>query len=553
MRSEQAVADVMAFDVLIVGAGPAGLSAACRLMQLARKHEQPLQVCVIDKGSEIGAHIISGALLETRALDELFPDWTSRQAPVRCAVDDDRFYMLGPERARRLPPWLLPDTLHNDGNYIISLGNLCRWLAQQAEDLGVEIYSGFSAADIKYAEDGRVIGVVTGALGLDKQGAPKANHVPGMELRARYTLFAEGSHGHLGQQLIKHFQLDKDADPQHYALGLKEIWEVPASCHAEGTVIHGSGWPLHEDSHGGFFLYHGEQSQIAVGLIVDLNYRNPYLSPYDEFQRLKHHPLLKPVLEQGQRISYGARCISKGGFNSLPRMSFPGGLLIGCDAGTLNMAKIKGIHTAMKSGMLAAEVILPALRENADNAPNELPYTPALQSSWLYTELYSARNFTPALHHYGPWLGGAYNWLSQRLRLNRLPWTLHDSQPDHAQLQPARAHPAIAYPKPDGQLSFDKMSSVYLSNTYHEEDQPCHLQLLDRDIPMQRNLPEYAEPAQRYCPAGVYEVITENAQPRLQINAQNCLHCKACAIKDPAQNIRWVAPEGGGGPNYPNM
>nr|WP_284060346.1 electron transfer flavoprotein-ubiquinone oxidoreductase [Pseudomonas sp. NW5] len=549
----------MEFDVVIVGAGPAGLSAACRLKQKAAERDQELSVCVVEKGSEVGAHILSGAVFEPRALNELFPDWKTLGAPLNTPVTRDDIYLLkNAESAQRLPDALVPKTMHNEGNYIISLGNLCRWLAQQAENLGVEIYPGFAAQEALIDEAGVVRGIITGDLGVNREGQPKDGlYTPGMELRAKYTLFAEGCRGHIGKQLIQRFKLDRDGDPQHYGIGIKELWEVEPGRHQPGLVVHTAGWPLDitgKDNTGGSFLYHLEDNQVVVGLIVDLSYSNPHLSPFDEFQRYKHHPTIAQYLEGGKRIAYGARAICKGGLNSLPKMVFPGGALIGCDAGTLNFAKIKGSHTAMKSGMLAAEAIVEALaagREGGDELNN---YVQAFEASWLYDELQRSRNFGPAIHKFGTLLGGAFNFIDQNLFGGKLPFTLRDTTPDHACLKPASACAKIAYPKPDGKLSFDKLSSVFLSNTNHEEEQPCHLKLRDASIPLARNLPLYDEPAQRYCPAGVYEIVTqENGEQRFQINAQNCVHCKTCDIKDPAQNITWVAPEGSGGPNYPNM
>ncbi|PSJ46585.1 electron transfer flavoprotein-ubiquinone oxidoreductase [Zobellella endophytica] len=544
----------MEFDVVIVGAGPAGLSAACRLMQQAAARGLTLSVCVVEKGAEVGAHLLSGALLEPRALDELFPDWRERGAPVHTRVIDDRLYMLSSERGGiELPPALVPAPLHNEDNFIVSLGNLCRWLAAQAEQLGVAVFPGFAAQAPLYAEDGAVCGILTGDMGLAADGSPKASHVPGMELHARYTLFAEGCRGHIGKELIARFGLDRGRDPQHYAIGIKELWQLAPERHRPGLVLHGSGWPLQEDSGGGFFLYHGDDGQAAVGLIVDLNYRNPHLSPFDEFQRLKHHPLLARHLYDGKRLAYGARAITKGGLNSLPRMVMPGALLLGCDAGTLSGAKIKGIHTAMKSGMLAAEAVVQALASGDPGGRELTNFASAFRDSWLYRELDQGRNFIPALHKLGPWLGGAFNVLNHNWLGGRLPLTLHDKTPDHTTLAPAAKCRKPDYPRPDGRLSFDRLSSVYLANTGHDEDQPCHLQLLDPEIPLRDNLPRYDEPAQRYCPAGVYEVVEQEGEPRFQINAANCVHCKTCDIKDPAQNIRWVPPEGGSGPNYPNM
>lgn len=549
----------MEFDVVIVGAGPAGLSAACRLKQKAADAGKVISVCVVEKGSEVGAHILSGAVFEPRALNELFPDWKELGAPLNTPVTrDDIFVLKNADSAQKIPDFFVPKTMHNEGNYIISLGNLCRWLAQQAENLGVEIYPGFAAQEALIDENGVVRGIITGDLGVDREGHPKEGlYTPGMELRGKYTLFAEGCRGHIGKQLIKRYNLDSDADVQHYGIGLKEIWEIDPAKHQPGLVVHTAGWPLDimgTENTGGSFLYHLENNQVVVGLIVDLSYSNTYLSPFDEFQRLKHHPVLKQYLEGGKRVSYGARAIAKGGLNSLPKMVFKGGALIGCDLGTLNFAKIKGSHTAMKSGMLAAESVADALFAEQDCTVELTTYVDAFKNSWLHEELFASRNFGPAIHKYGAIIGGGFNWLDQNIFGGKLPFTLRDTKPDYACLKLAADCKKIDYPKPDGKLSFDKLSSVFISGTNHEEEQPCHLKLTDPSIPISKNLPLYDEPAQRYCPAGVYEVITkEDGEKRFQINAQNCVHCKTCDIKDPAQNITWVAPEGAGGPTYPNM
>jgi electron-transferring-flavoprotein dehydrogenase len=545
----------MEFDVVIVGAGPAGLSAACRIMQLAQAAEHEVSVCVVEKGSEVGAHILSGAVLEPHALDELFPDWKSMDAPIQTEVTEDHFFFYTSEnKATRLPNFLIPRPTHNEGNYIVSMGNVCRWLAEQAENLGVEVYPGFAAAEVLYHDDGSVKGIATGDMGIGADGEQKATYTQGMELHARYTLFAEGCRGHLGKELIRRFELDAGKDPQHYGIGIKEIWEIPAEQHRQGLVVHGLGWPLKEsNSSGGAFMYHAENNQVYLGFITDLNYSNPHLSPYDEFQRWKHHPETEKYLRGGSRIGYGARAIAKGGLNSLPRMHFPGGLLIGCDAGTLNAVKIKGNHTAMKSGLLAAEAVVEALLAS-DAAPADLAsFDARMKDSWLYRELYTTRNFSGFMHKFGFLLGSAMVWIDQNIFGGRLPFTLNDAKPDHETLKPASECPRIEYPKPDNVISFDKLSSVFLSNTNHEEDQPCHLTLKDASVPIEHNLPLYDEPAQRYCPAGVYEVVEDGDGKRFQINAQNCVHCKTCDIKDPTQNIVWVTPEGFGGPNYPNM
>lgn len=543
----------MEFDVVIVGAGPSGLASAIRLSQLAQDAGSELSVCVVEKGSEVGAHILSGGVMESAALSELIPDWQEKGAPLNQPVTEDATYLLRSSTSSiKLPEFITPKTMHNKGNYIVSLGNLCRWLAEQAESMGIEIFPGFAAADIYYNEDGSVGGVITGDMGVAADGTEKDSFMPGMLLKARYTLFGEGCRGHLGKMLIEKFALDKEATAQHYAIGFKEIWQVDPAVHEPGLVIHTAGWPLTEAS-GGSYLYHAENNQIYVGLIVDLNYENPYLSPFDEFQRMKHHPIFARYLSGGERIAYGARAITKGGFNSLPDMAFPGGCLIGCNAGTLNFSKIKGIHTAIKSGKMAAEVIFKQLTEDT---PSDFcsDFKQTYQQSVLREELFKARNFGPALHKFGTLLGGAFNTLEQNIFNGNLFITLKDTVPDYKKLKLAAECQPLSYEKPDNKLSFDKLSSVYLANTNHDEDQPCHLQLKDPQIPVQVNLPGYAEPAQRYCPAGVYEIVKgENNEPSLQINAANCVHCKTCDIKDPSQNIRWFVPEGASGPNYPNM
>ena len=554
--SSVAPREAMEFDVVIVGAGPAGLSAAIRLKQVAAEAGREITVCVLEKGSEVGAHILSGAVIDPISLNELFPDWKERGAPLETPVLDDRFLYLGPAASIQVPNFLMPPLMNNHGNYIASLGNVCRWLAKQAEELGVEIYPGFAAAEILYDEKGAVRGVATGDMGIGRDGKHKSGFTRGMELIGRYTLFGEGVRGSLSKQLISRFRLDENCDPQKFGIGLKELWEVPAEQHKPGLVVHTMGWPLPNDTGGGSFMYHFGKNLVSVGFVVHLNYTNPYLSPFDEFQRYKTHPAIRPFLEGGKRLAYGARAITEGGFQSVPKLTFPGGALIGCSAGFVNVPRIKGSHNAMKTGMMAAEAVAAAIAQ--DRSHDELELYPELyRESHVHRDLKRVRNVKPLWSRFGTLIGvglGAVDmWINQILGTS--PFTLHHGKADYASLKPARDSKPIAYPKPDGVVSFDKLSSVFLSSTNHEEDQPIHLTLKDASIPISRNLPEYDEPAQRYCPAGVYEVVRDNAggNPRFVINAQNCVHCKTCDIKDPSQNINWVTPEGGGGPNYPNM
>jgi len=554
----------MEFDVVIVGAGPAGLAAAIRLRQLAARDGREVSVCVIEKGSEVGAHILSGAVMEPRALNELIPDWKDQGAPLNTPVSEEKFmFLTGGGRGFGMPLGLMPSQLHNHGNYIVSLGNVCRWLAEQAESLGAEVYPGFAAAEVLYDAAGRVAGVATSDLGLAKDGTRKDSYQPGMELRAKYTFFAEGCHGSLSKTLMARFGLREGADPQTYGLGIKELWQLDPAQHRRGLVMHTAGWPMDAKTWGGAFIYHLEDNQASVGFVVGLDYRNPHLSPFEEFQRFKTHPRIRPLFEGGKRIAYGARALNEGGFQSIPKLVFPGGLLIGCTAGFLNVPKIKGSHYAMKTGMLAAEAAFEALAGGdsasepaGDSGDGVLAaYPQKIEGSWVYEELRKVRNFRPAFTKLGLWGGMLFGGAELKLLGGRAPWTLHNRHADHASLMSAKNMPKIDYPKPEGVVSFDRNSSVFLSSTNHEEDQPVHLRLEDPEVPVAYNLARYDAPEQRFCPAGVYEILRDDdgSNPRLQINAQNCVHCKTCDIKDPGQNIDWVTPEGGGGPNYPNM
>jgi electron-transferring-flavoprotein dehydrogenase len=544
--------EAMEYDVVVVGGGPAGLSAAIRLKQLATEQGKEVSVCVLEKGGELGAHILSGAVMDPRALTELIPNWKELGAPLNTEVTEDRILFLTETKAYRTPGFMVPACFENHGNYVVSLGNVVRWLGQQAEAMGVEVFPGFPAAEILYNDDGSVRGVATGNMGVDREGVPTASFQLGMELHAKYTLFAEGSRGHLGKQLMVKYDLNKGKDPQSYGIGIKELWEIDPAKHKPGLVIHTTGWPLDASTYGGSFLYHLENNQVAVGYVVGLNYENPYLSPYEEFQRYKTHPEIRTFFEGAKRISYGARAITAGGLQSLPKLVFPGGALIGCDAGFLNMSRIKGSHAAIKTGMLAADAAFAALGDNRQH--DELAgYPAAFEQSWLKEELHVARNVKPWLSK-GLYLGSIMTGIDQMIFRGKAPWTLHHTHADHECLKPAANYKPIAYPRPDGKLTFDRLSSVFISNTNHAEDQPIHLTLKNPSVPVDINLAKYAGPEARYCPAGVYEFVpTDDGKERLQINAQNCVHCKTCDIKDPTQNIVWVTPEGGGGPNYPNM
>jgi len=547
--------EFMEYDLVIVGAGPAGLAAAIRAKQVAAEKGQEVSVCIVEKGSEIGAHILSGAVLEPRALNELIPDWKEKEAPLNVPVQDEKFLFLTEKGGFSVPIWLLPPQTHNHGNYIISLGNLCRWLGTQAESLGVEIYPGFAAAEVLFDDAGAVAGIATGDMGIGRDGEHSDRYTRGMELRAKYTFFAEGCRGHLSKQLQARFGLREGVDPQTYGIGIKELWQLDPAKHQEGLVLHTAGWPMDNSTWGGSFVYHLDKGQAYIGFVVGLDYSNPHISPFEEFQRFKLHPKIRPMLEGGKRLSYGARALNEGGLQSIPKLVFPGGALIGCSAGFLNVPKIKGSHTAMKSGMLAAEAAVAALI-GGDNRPPVLDaYPEAFRNSWVHEELHRARNLRPAAARWGMKLGMLYGGLDLKFLRGKTPWTLHHKHADHETLKPAAKCRKPDYPKADGVITFDRLSSVFLSNTNHEEDQPVHLKLADPSIPVTQNLPLYDEPAQRYCPAAVYEIVrdADGGNPRFQINAQNCVHCKTCDIKDPAQNITWVAPEGGGGPNYPNM
>lgn len=555
--SEAVERESMEYDIVIVGAGPAGLSAAIRAKQIAEEEGREVSVCVLEKGAEVGAHILSGAVVDPISLRELFPDFLERGAPMETEVTEDHILFLGPAGSLRIPNFIMPPLMSNHGNYIVSLGNVCRWLGEQAEALGVEIYPGFACSEVVYNDDGSVKGVATGDFGIGADGKHKDSYTPGMELHGKYTFFSEGARGSLSKQLMAKFELDKDCDFQKFGIGIKELWQIDPAKHKPGKVVHTLGWPLKSDSPGGTFLYHFGDNYVSVGFALHLNYKNPYVSPFDELQRFKHHPDIQPIFEGGKRISYGARAMTSGGLQSIPKLTFPGGALIGCSAGFMNLPRIKGTHNAMKSGMVAAEAAVAALKE--DRSHDELTaYPEDLAKSHVYKDLKRVRNVKPLLAKWGillgTTLGGIDMWTNTLFGMSFFG-TLKHGKPDYATLKPANQCAPIDYPKPDGVISFDKLSSVFISSTNHEEDQPCHLQLKDPDLPINVNLPKWAEPAQRFCPAGVYEVLTDDdgSNPRFQINAQNCVHCKTCDIKDPSQNINWTVPEGGGGPTYPNM
>ena len=538
----------MEYDVVVVGGGPSGLATAIKFAQLNKENGTDYSICLLEKGSEIGAHILSGNVFQPNALDELIPDWKDKNAPLNVPVKKDKLLFLLKSISLPIPAFVMPP-MNNHGNYVISLGNLCRWLAEQAENLGVEIFPGFPASQLIYEND-KVVGVQTGDMGISASGEIKPGHEPGIIIKAKYTVLSEGCRGHLGKEVISKYNLSESKDPQHYGIGFKEVWKLDEKLHEPGLVIHTNGWPTPFDTPSGSYFYHGENNEAYIGYVIPLDYKNPTLSPFDEFQKWKTHPAIKKYLKNGERISYGARALIKGGLQSLPKMEFPGGLLTGDNAGTLNFSKIKGSHTAIKSGQIAGEHIYENIHNDIDT---DISYDDRVANSWIYTELHKSRNFGPIFHKFGALIGAFFNAIDQLIFRGKLPFTLNNPIPDHESLSKISDVQRIEYPKPDGVFSFDKLSSVYLSNTNHEEDQPCHLQLKDPSIPILHNLPLYDEPAQRYCPAGVYEVVEKEGEKKFVINAQNCVHCKTCDIKDPSQNIKWVTPEGPGGPNYPNM